>query len=396
MTRTKDEIEEIVESFEYELLNVYFDKNSNRRIVIRSSEGYLWDGFIVGLMRSPTNIRFFDKHNYFVLKNISLWLKKNRPEFSLCEGNIYEDAKKRLKFFHNISKCQEEFWMTWDDISHKRGCAVCHGLQVGKRTSLAHLRPDLEKEWHWDNDFGPEEITVGSSRKAYWICFKCGYGENKEWFVSPNSRTNGKGRGCPACSGSVVSDRNRLSITHPKIASEWDYDKNEDTPDDVSYGSEEKRWWICHDKKHSYPSSIKDRTGRKSGCPICNNSKGESIILSWILDNDSTLRNIGIIGYVPQKSFADCRNKNPLEFDFGLEFQDNSWFMIEYHGPQHYGPVDFAGRGIEWAKEEFKKNKKRDKIKVKYCKDNEIPLLVIPYWEIDNVERILKNELAPQ
>jgi hypothetical protein len=41
-------------------------------------------------------------------------------------------------------------------------------------------------------------------------------------------------------------DRNRLSTHFPKIANQWHPTKNGDlTADQVSYGSNKKRWWLC-------------------------------------------------------------------------------------------------------------------------------------------------------
>ena len=34
-----------------------------------------------------------------------------------------------------------------------------------------------------------------------------------------------------------------------------------------------------------------------------------------------------------------------------------------------------------------------DNIKSQYCKDNNIKLIIIPYFEFDNIEKILKKEL---
>ena len=35
----------------------------------------------------------------------------------------------------------------------------------------------------------------------------------------------------------------------------------------------------------------------------------------------------------------------------------------------------------------------KDNIKTQYCKDNNIKLIRIPYWDFDNIEEILKKEL---
>ena len=58
-------------------------------------------------------------------------------------------------------------------------------------------------------------------------------------------------------------------ITHPLVAKEWDYEKNQPLrPENFTYGSTYKVWWICS-KGHSYDATINNRTNRKSGCPIC-------------------------------------------------------------------------------------------------------------------------------
>lgn len=41
------------------------------------------------------------------------------------------------------------------------------------------------------------------------------------------------------------------------------------------------------------------------------------------------------------------------------------------------------------ADKEFKKSKKRDKIKDNYCDYNNIPLLRIPYWQRQNLDLII-------
>jgi len=57
---------------------------------------------------------------------------------------------------------------------------------------------------------------------------------------------------------------------------------------------------------------------------------------------------------------------------------------IEYQGEQHYRPVSIFG-----GEDSFKSQIKRDKIKKKYCKSNNIELLIIPYWKIEDAEKTL-------
>ena len=55
---------------------------------------------------------------------------------------------------------------------------------------------------------------------------------------------------------------------------------------------------------------------------------------------------------------------------------------IECQGIQHFKPVDFAGKGKEWANQSFKENKKRDDNKLKKCLANNIKMIYV----IDNEE----------
>ena len=42
----------------------------------------------------------------------------------------------------------------------------------------------------------------------------------------------------------------------------------------------------------------------------------------------------------------------------------------------------------------FEKTKMHDNIKNKYCHDNNIKLIRIPYWKMKEIEKILGNELG--
>lgn len=79
---------------------------------------------------------------------------------------------------------------------------------------------------------------------------------------------------------------------------------------------------------------------------------------------------------------------NYYRYDFYLP-QYN--LFIEYDGQQHYEPVRFHGDNIKSNIDDFKKVQEHDKIKNKYCEENNINLLRIPYWETKNIETIINN-----
>lgn len=66
---------------------------------------------------------------------------------------------------------------------------------------------------------------------------------------------------------------------------------------------------------------------------------------------------------------------------------------IEYDGEQHYRPSRYCGANVEKNQELFKKTQEHDMIKNEYCKNNNIDLLRIPYWETKNIETIISNHL---
>lgn len=102
------------------------------------------------------------------------------------------------------------------------------------------------------------------------------------------------------------------------------------------------------------------------------------------------------------KNFLDKQNiENKQEYTIHLD--DNYYrfdfylpdynLFIEYDGRQHYEPVKFYKQTDEEAKENLAKTQEHDAAKNKYCEDNNINLLRIPYWETKNIETIISNHL---
>lgn len=115
---------------------------------------------------------------------------------------------------------------------------------------------------------------------------------------------------------------------------------------------------------------------RGCGCQKCKESKGEKKIREYLIENK--------IKFISQYKFDNCRNKNPLPFDFYLPELN---MCIEYNGAQHYKPIKYWG-----GEETLKKIKFRDKIKKKYCSNNDINLMIIRYNEkIENKLIKIKN-----
>lgn len=117
-------------------------------------------------------------------------------------------------------------------------------------------------------------------------------------------------------------------------------------------------------------------------CPNCSSrtiSKGEQRLIDILKDNN--------YNYSTQYKIDECRYKYPLPFDNALLDENNNLLcLFEYQGEQHYKPIKYFG-----GKNKFEETQLRDKIKQEYCKNNNIPLLIIPYWDYDNMEEIVKD-----
>lgn len=91
------------------------------------------------------------------------------------------------------------------------------------------------------------------------------------------------------------------------------------------------------------------------------------------------------IKYQPQKTFIGCCDKKLLRFDFWLY---EYGICLEFDGQQHYQSVSLWDENCS-----LEDRQRHDAIKTKYCEENDIVLLRIPYWEKDNIESILSDWL---
>jgi len=305
MTKTRNEIEQIVNDLGYELLDEFFEEGY-RKVIIKNKNGYKAKVYLTSIVKHKTY--FVDKHNPYTLENIKVWIELNNKTFELCEGNKYLGRYNPLSFHCFI--CDDIFYMSWSDLS-KHGCAVCGGHQIGNKHSLGQLRPEFIQQWiKSEHNLTPYDVTEFSSEKVLWKCLKC----KNTWIATVNHRS------------------------------------------DLRFGT---------------------------NCPFCAASKGEKEISKFL--------NLYSIEFIPQYKFKNCKHKSFLPFDFYLPDYN---LICEFHGPQHFFPVDFAGRGLEWAEDQFKQIQVRDKIKENYCYDNNIPLLIISYTEFSNIEQILTDYLG--
>lgn len=289
----------------------------------------------------------------------------------------YKTKRSKIKFKHNT--CGTEFYSyPMDVIRGLKKCPIC------MKNKLREI--NLKSKTQFIDDFGKisngeykllSEYTT-SRCKIKVLHIKCG----TEWSVNANNFL-GKKSFCPECS--KIDNIKRLKSktkTHDKFIKEVEnlgmgeyevvtkYTKSKD-PIILKHK-------ICGTEWETKPSNFIN--GNR--CPECNthtNSKGVQRIKRFLLENN--------INFITEFKIKECKRIRPLPFDFAIFKDDELECLIEYDGIQHFKPKSF---GSDKSKDKnFKLLKESEEIKNKFCYDNSIKLIRIPYFEFENIENIL-------
>lgn len=125
------------------------------------------------------------------------------------------------------------------------------------------------------------------------------------------------------------------------------------------------------------------KSGRKTSCG-CQYSRGETIIKELLIKHK--------ILFKQEYSFDDLYQykKGHFRFDFAIFNEDGSLsHLIEFHGKQHYQETT----GTWTQTDTLEERQLRDKLKEEYCKEHNIPLIIIPYDKIGviTIDLLLKG-----
>ena len=267
--------------------------------------------------------------------------------------------------------CNNEWETSPSSLLQGCGCGICgRKKQANSRRYTHDEYVQLIKEKN--RPFKVFGKYTNTHAKILFECLTCG----NIWESDPTKILNGS-IGCPMCGNSKRGKSNsltqiefvdRVTSKNPNIEILGNYENN-CTPIRMR----------C--KKHDLDFIGNVRCILYKGgnaCPKCNESLGEQE-LSSVLDEFN-------IRYETQFSIDECRYENKLRFD-AFDIKNN--IAYEYQGEQHYMPIDFAGKGEEWAEENLKLSQARDNAKREYCEKHGIPLIEIPYWEKDNMRDFL-------
>lgn len=205
-------------------------------------------------------------------------------------------------------QCDKDPSHVWQALLNLRtsqdlSCPLCPrqlDRKPDETRSLAARYPEIAAQWHptKNGKVKPEEVFWKSSKRVWWQC-----SESHIWSATILSRS-ALNTGCPYCADYFLTDKNRLSVQFPEIASEWhptknralwpkfqgdfkisynrqldpsqrDYgSKRQLRPSDVFAGSQEEVWWQCKKSaEHVWKASVLARTKKKEPCPFCSGRK---------------------------------------------------------------------------------------------------------------------------
>lgn len=155
---------------------------------------------------------------------------------------------------------------TYDRIKGTGLCPVCAGKRIVPGINdLQSQYPELTRQWHPTKNQGldPAQMFYRSNRSVWWRCKK-----GHEWQASIHSRA--QGADCPVCCGKkIVAGINDFATLYPRVAREWDHEKNGVLkPTEIGGASNRHVWWKCP-QGHSYKAVVASRTSGESGCPYC-------------------------------------------------------------------------------------------------------------------------------
>lgn len=204
----------------------------------------------------------------YVINNILLmdeWDYEKNSAIGLFPDKLTCGSNK--KAWWKCQNCGNE-WMT--KISHRNSgskCKKCNSIKLATATedkSLQVLFPKIAKEWDYKkNIITPNCVYPQSNKKYWWICSK-----KHEWQDTPAHRVE-RDNSCPICSNrQILVGYNDLATTFPELISEWDWEKNDCKPTEITHGSKKPINWICK-RGHHWTAAVYSRTTNKQGCPYC-------------------------------------------------------------------------------------------------------------------------------
>lgn len=273
----------------------------------------------------------------------------------------YNGASKRI--IYKCNKCDKIHFKTRANhmYENKYLCSCDYEIRDSK------IRDKIYNFINNQEQFSMIENWSGkTSEKIHFKCSKCG----NDFFKTSSSNYSQLDSFCPFCGKNGCKIEKDIFIERMIENNKADYTI-------LDYKNFTSKIKIKHNKCGFIFSQLPNNFLRGKGCPKCNSniSRGEQKIINFLQNND--------ISFIRQYKFKELGNKS---YDFFLP-QYNC--LIEYNGEQHYKPSGYFG-----GQQKFIAQQKSDKIKEEYARNKNLNLLIIPYWDYENIENILSNFIS--
>jgi Zn ribbon nucleic-acid-binding protein len=279
----------------------------------------------------------------------------------------------KQKVVHRHESCGHEWGIRPNDFLRGRRCPKCAGnLKKSQVSFLKEVCMAVGEEYIVQGTYAGAHLKIEFNHLTCGDSFK----------MSPNSFLL-QGHRCPKCSYLDMGKRKT------KLTRDFKEEVIKLVGGDYSvisaYVSSKSKLEMRHNKCGLSYLVTPSNFIKGTRCPFCAESRGERRVREYLTANS--------YDFTPQHTFDDCRDVDPLRFDFAVHFRDYD-VLIEYDGIQHSEPVDFAGKGELWALEQFRNTQRRDRIKTDYCRANGIDLIRIRYDQFDDIGAILDRRLS--
>lgn len=136
-----------------------------------------------------------------------------------------------------------------------------------------------------------------------------------------------------------------------------------------------ERTWLCQCEcgKQREVTSKNLLRGHVVSCGCLKTSHGEFLIKQILNKNN--------IKFISQYHNEACKFPD-TNYHAYFDFFVNNQYIIEYDGEQHFNPQCFNNMSNIDAKKQFIKTQQHDEYKNQWCKENNIPLIRIPYTHL--------------
>lgn len=226
--------------------------------------------------------------------------------------------------------CGHEWEMS---IYHRKllknlSCPVCKSILFTHPKIAEQLHPTKNK------NINTKLLPAGSEKKVWWKHPVCGH----EWEQTIYGRTKTINESkCQICINKhVIKGINDLGTTNKGLIQEWNFDKNDIDPYEISKGSNRKAWWICaKNKEHEWEAIVSDRN-RGSGCPDCYSSQTTS---QPERDIQEFIKNHGIEIIANSRKILKSGKELDIylpKYKIGIEFNGLYWHNEDIVGKNYH------------------------------------------------------------